>query len=114
MMQFSTLLMQLVSAKAPMELFNRQKENRMKKRAAGFVLIGSCLLLGLGGCAKDEMVKKDDGIAPAKTATDKQKVKSESGKQDKKGTDEKASMKENVSKESVRASQLQAALQKIY
>ncbi len=41
----------------------------MKKQSANALLVlGSCVLLAAGGCAKTEMVKKDEGIAPAASA----------------------------------------------
>ena len=37
----------------------------MRRRVAGTVLVSSWVLLGVAGCAKQEVVKKDEGIAPA-------------------------------------------------
>jgi peptidoglycan-associated lipoprotein len=50
----------------------------MKKQTAGVLLVlGSCVLLTAGGCAKNEMVKKDEGIAPVASAPAKAPVKTE-------------------------------------
>ena len=92
----------------------------MRRHAAGFVLASGCLVLGLGGCAKHEMVKKDEGMAPAAASTApaaaKPPVTSEVVKEQpvKKETISQASMKESAVQASARVSQLQAALQKIY
>ncbi len=50
----------------------------MKEQAKSVLLVlGSCVLLAAGGCAKNEMVKKDEGIAPAASASAKAPVKTE-------------------------------------
>ena len=40
----------------------------MRRRVAGTVLVSSCVFLGVAGCAKQEVVKRDEGIAPAVAA----------------------------------------------
>ena len=50
----------------------------MKKQTAGvLLLLGSCVLLTAGGCAKNEMVKKDEGLSPVASAYAKTPVKTE-------------------------------------
>jgi len=49
----------------------------MKKQAVTvFLILSNCVLLAAGGCAKHEMVKKDDGMATA-SAPVKEPVKTE-------------------------------------
>lgn len=87
----------------------------MKGYAAGLLMVAGCGVMLASGCAKHEMVKKDEGIAPATAQAAKPPVNTEAVK-------EKAVRKEVVTqspvKESVlppaKASQLQGALQKIY
>ena len=52
----------------------------MRKQAAGMFLVASCGMLFAGGCAKHELVKKDEPIAPAATAAPKQPAKTEAVK----------------------------------
>jgi len=86
----------------------------MGRNAAGVVVAVSCVMLFAGGCAKHELVKKDEGIAPAAAAPVKpvktEVVKAEPVKQ--------APVKESAVKESAapsaEAEKLQAGLQKIY
>jgi peptidoglycan-associated lipoprotein len=50
----------------------------MNKQTAGvLLLLGSCVLLTAGGCAKNEMVKKDEGLSPVASAPAKAPVKTE-------------------------------------
>lgn len=50
----------------------------MKKQTAGVLLVlGSCVLLAAGGCAKHDMVKKDEGLSPVASAPAKAPVKTE-------------------------------------
>ena len=88
----------------------------MRKHAAGFLLVSGCLLLGAAGCSKQEMVKKDEGIAPAAALAAKPPVKTEVVKEQpvKKENVSQALMKESAVQTTGRASQLQAALHKIY
>jgi peptidoglycan-associated lipoprotein len=83
----------------------------MKMHAAGVILALSCGMLFAGGCAKHEMVKKDESIAPA-AAPAKAPVKTEAVKEQ--PVQKEAIAQSPVAQESARASQLQAALQKIY
>jgi peptidoglycan-associated lipoprotein len=88
----------------------------MKMSAAGVVLIGGCMLMLAGGCAKHEMVKKDEGITPAASPAVKTPVKPDVVKAQpiKKDAISQSSTKDSASMSSARASQLQNALQKIY
>jgi peptidoglycan-associated lipoprotein len=50
----------------------------MKKQTASVLLVlGSCVLLAAGGCAKHDMVKKDEGFSPVASAPAKAPVKTE-------------------------------------
>ncbi len=50
----------------------------MKKQTASVLLVlGSCVLLAAGGCAKHDMVKKDEGLSPVASAPAKAPVKTE-------------------------------------
>jgi len=83
----------------------------MKTHAAGLFLALGCGMLIAGGCAKNEMVKKDESIAPAAAAA-KAPVKTEAVKEQ--PVTKEAIAQSPVAQESARASKLQAALQKIY
>jgi peptidoglycan-associated lipoprotein len=41
----------------------------MKRHVAGGVLAVGCMLLVAGGCAKEQVVKKDEGVAPTTTVS---------------------------------------------
>ena len=49
----------------------------MESRTAKVFLVLSCVMFMAAGCAKNEMVKKDEGIAPTATAPVKAPVKTE-------------------------------------
>ena len=87
----------------------------MNMRAVGVVLVSGCLLLGAGGCAKHEMVKKDEGIAPAAAAPSSMKTEVV---KEKPVTRENPQQKGSTSAASTQSaapdSRLQAALQTIY
>ena len=87
----------------------------MRRHAAGFMMVGGFLMLMAGGCAKHEMVKKDEGMSPVSAAA-KPPIKTEVVKEQpiKKETVDQSSMKESTSQISARESKLQAALQTIY
>jgi peptidoglycan-associated lipoprotein len=54
-----------------------KRRRKMKKQAVTvFLILSNCVLLAAGGCAKHEMVKKDDGMATA-SAPVKEPVKTE-------------------------------------
>ncbi|HTY20540.1 MAG TPA: peptidoglycan-associated lipoprotein Pal [Geobacteraceae bacterium] len=40
----------------------------MKRQAAGYLVVLGCAMLAAGGCAKKEMVKQDESIAPLATS----------------------------------------------
>lgn len=48
-----------------------------KQTATALLVLGSCVLLAAGGCAKHEMVKKDEGITPVLSTGVKEPVKTE-------------------------------------
>jgi len=54
-----------------------QKERAMERRTASVILVLSCVMIMASGCAKNEIVKKDEGIAPVATAPVKAPVKTE-------------------------------------
>jgi len=91
----------------------------MRTQTVGMFLVVSCGMLFAGGCAKHEMVKKDEGMAPAAASAAsaaKPPMTSEVVREQpiKKETVSQAAMKESAVQASARVSQLQAALQKIY
>ena len=49
----------------------------MERRTASVFLVLSCMMFMAGGCAKNEMVKKDEGIAPVASTPAKAPVKTE-------------------------------------
>jgi len=83
----------------------------MNKYAAGVLVVLGCLTLIAGGCAKQELVKKDESIAPAASPA-KAPVKAEAVKEE--PVKKEAMAQSSVDQTSARASQLQSALQKIY
>lgn len=86
----------------------------MKKRAAVVFLVLSCGMLVAGGCAKQELVKKDESIAPAATAV-KSSVKNEAIKeQPLKDASIKESAVQDASRSALNAEQLKTALEKIF
>jgi len=88
----------------------------MKKRAVSLCLVLGCALLVSSGCAKNEMVKKDEPVIPAATAAVKPPVKSESAKAEAvKGQTVKKDMeKGNELRPIPNTAELKAALEKIY
>ncbi len=85
----------------------------MRREAAGLFVVVSCGMMLAAGCAKQEMVKKDEGIAPAAAA--KPPVKTEAVKAEPvKQAPVKESAVQEVAKSTSQAEQLKAALQKIY
>ncbi len=87
----------------------------MKRHVAGCFLVAGCMMLVAGGCAKEEMVKKDEGVvptaavAPAAAPAKKEVVKEQPVQQ--------APVKESAVKEEVKPmsqGELRAALDKIY
>jgi peptidoglycan-associated lipoprotein len=96
----------------------------MRTKTVRVFLVVSCGLLFAGGCAKQEVVKKDEPIAPAATAVAKPPVKPEAAKAPvkteavKSEPAKQASVKESaaqaVDKSAEELKQLQAALEKIY
>ena len=53
----------------------------MESRSARVFLVLSCVMFMASGCAKHEMVKKDEGVAPTATAPEKAPVKTETVKE---------------------------------
>ncbi|MBT0663600.1 peptidoglycan-associated lipoprotein Pal [Geobacter pelophilus] len=93
----------------------------MKKHAVSLCLILGCAILVSSGCAKNEMVKKDEPVVPAATAAVKQPSKPESAKEQiakaeaAKGQAVKKVMeKSNELQPIPNAGELKAALEKIY
>lgn len=87
----------------------------MSKHATGVFLVLCCGMLIAGGCAKHEMVKKDESIAPAATSPAMAPAKAEAVKEQpvKNEAMTQSPVAEN-DQSSAGASQLQASLQKIY
>ena len=86
----------------------------MKKQTAGVFLVLSCGMFAAGGCAKHELVKKDEAVAPAATVA-KPRVKTEAVKEQ---TVKHASVKGSAAQDALQpipqAGELKAALEKIY
>lgn len=85
----------------------------MKRHVAGGFLVAGCMMLVAAGCAKEQMVKKDETIAPtskAAPAAQKAVVKTEPVQQ----PQIKENTVQNVAKETSSQTQLQSALEKIY
>ena len=86
----------------------------MKKNAVGFLLAAGCLSLMANGCAKQELVKKDESIAPAaNTATTPVGNKEVKVPVEKTTPVQESTLNENA-KQALNKEQLQAALEKIY
>lgn len=93
----------------------------MKKHAVSLCLVLGCALLVSSGCAKNEMVKKDEPVIPAANAAFKPPVKSESAKEQitkaeaVKGQAVKKDMEKGNELQPIpNAAELTAALEKIY
>jgi peptidoglycan-associated lipoprotein len=84
----------------------------MKKKVAGFLMFAGCMALMANGCAKQELVKKDESIAPPATAkpVEKKEVKETAVRP---VPVQETNLNEN-SKLALSKEQLQAALEKIY
>ncbi len=97
-------------------IFNRQKEKKvMRKQAAGMFLVASCGMLFAGGCAKHELVKKDEPIAPAATAAPKQPAQAEAVRSEPvKSEPVKESAVPQTDTSAAGLKELQGALEKIY
>lgn len=86
----------------------------MKKNAVGFLLVAGCVVLMANGCAKHELVKKDESIAPAVNTTAKPIEKKEAKEMAVKPVPvQETTLNENA-KQTLDKEQLQAALEKIY
>jgi len=85
----------------------------MKKQTAGvLLLLGSCVLLAAGGCAKNEMVKKDEEISPVASAPVRTPAKTEVLKEQ---PVKEAKVAESIPGENAgQMGQLKSALEKIY
>lgn len=89
----------------------------MKKYGASLVLVLSFSMLAAGGCAKQELVKKDESIAQpiATTHIKKEALKEQPIKQPSISQAQiKESAVQDASKSGVSAGQLQARLEKVY
>lgn len=83
-----------------------------KKRAVWFLLGLGCVVLVAGGCAKQEMVKKDEPIAPVAAVAAKAPVTEKVAKEAPVKT---TPLQESAAKETApSAEQLKTALEKIY
>lgn len=91
----------------------------MKKLIANFSLFLSCTVLIAGGCASNEVVKKDESIAPVSTAPAKAVVNTPVKPTVKQTQAPKSASSESdhagdVKKSSAQIEQLKSALEKIY
>ncbi len=86
----------------------------MKKNAVGFLLVAGCVALMANGCAKQELVKKDESIAPAaNTATVPVENKEVKAPSEQTTPVQESTLNENANK-TLSKEQLQASLEKIY
>lgn len=87
----------------------------MRTQTVGMFLVVSCGMLFAGGCAKHELVKKDEPTAPAVTVVAKPPVKTEAVKAQ---PVKQAPVKENAAQDALKpvseAGELKVALEKIY
>ena len=84
----------------------------MERRTASVFLVLSCVMIMASGCAKNEIVKKDEGIAPVATAPVKAPVKTEVVKEQ---PVKQAKVAESIPGENAgQMGQLKSALEKIY
>jgi peptidoglycan-associated lipoprotein len=87
----------------------------MKKHAVSLVLVLGCAMFVAGGCAKQQVVKKDEPAVPAATAPAKPSVKTEIVKEQ---PVKQAQIKESAVQDKLepvpRAGDLKAALERIY
>ena len=87
----------------------------MESRAARVFLVLSCVAFMAAGCAKQELVKKDEGVAPAATSPAKAAVKTEVVKeQPVKQAKVGESTLGEVQKSAGQIEELKSALNKIY
>jgi peptidoglycan-associated lipoprotein len=86
----------------------------MKKKVAGFLMFAGCIALMANGCAKQELVKKDESIAPATNTSVKPIVKDEANPPAPKTTPIQETNLDENSRGALGKKQLQAALEKIY
>jgi hypothetical protein len=49
--------------------YNQKRSSAMESRTGRVFLVLSCMMFMAGGCAKHEMVKTDQGVAPAASAS---------------------------------------------
>jgi peptidoglycan-associated lipoprotein len=87
----------------------------MKKNAVGLLLAAGCLALMANGCAKQELVKKDESITPPAANTTVKPVENKEVKApaEKPAPVQETTLNENT-EQSLNKEQLQAALEKIY
>ncbi len=85
----------------------------MKRHVAGGFLVAGCMMLVAGGCAKEQVVKKDEAVAPAAVApapAQKDVVKDQPVQQ----TPVKESAVKEEAKQVSQQEDLRSALEKIY
>jgi peptidoglycan-associated lipoprotein len=86
----------------------------MKNNAVGFLLIAGCVAFMANGCAKQELVKKDESIAPAINTATKPVEKKEAKEMAVKPVPVQETTLNENSRQALDKEQLQAALEKIY
>ncbi len=86
----------------------------MKKKVAGLLMFAGCMALLASGCAKQQLVKKDESVAPAaNTAVESVGNKEVNALGEKPTPVQETTLNEKVMKP-LSKEQLQAALEKIY
>ncbi len=86
----------------------------MKRNLVGILLIAGCVALMASGCAKKELVKKDESMAPAPNTEAKPAVNNEAAQTAVKPAPVQETNLNGNANESMTKEQLQAALDKIY
>ncbi len=85
----------------------------MKRHVAGVFLVAGCMMLVAGGCTKEQVVKKDEGVAPTAAV-----APAPAGKEVVKEPVQQTPVKESAGKEEAKAvsqqEELRSALEKIF
>lgn len=95
-----------------------EKELKMKKKGSGLILATGCFMIIIGGCANNEVVKKEEPIAATTKAANQTKVTSDKTQPAKDQPVKPSSGKQNTENDSIipiqNAAELKADLEKIY
>ncbi len=86
----------------------------MKRHVAGGFLVAGCMMLVAGGCAKEQVVNKDEGLAPTAAVAPAAPAKKEVVKETVQQTPVKESAVKEEAKPVSQQEELRSALEKIY